>query len=124
MMKSLSELLAALEQAGVRLGLRDGDISVRPVSSLTAELLEQIRARKDELVEYLGIQGEEVVGDPVEQGHADMHTPPRSAAEVDNQRADADRELERSRRLYQGGALLVNRRRGYALRELYQAPCP
>ena len=118
-MKSLSELMLDLEQAGVQLSLRDGDISVRPVSRLTVELLETIRACKAELTQYLAEQGETVISDSEEASHADSYTPP--APEM----TDQDRlaaSVKAAPRLYQGGGLLVNsiegQRFGHYMRQL------
>jgi hypothetical protein len=104
MMKSLSELMLDLEQAGVQLSLRDKDIVARPLTRLTAELLETIRACKVELTQYLAERGETIV-DAEEASHSDMHTPPAPELSA-TQKLDAS--VAAAPRSYRNGEVLVN----------------
>jgi len=102
-------LLLELDRLDVRLRLDRDQLRVQRGDRLTAELCDEVTELRAELVEYLRTQGEETVIDDAEsRAHSDMHTPPRTPAEAEQQRADAERERERARRRYQGGAVLVN----------------
>ena len=98
-----------------------GGVQIRLEAGVTAELREEGAALKPDLLELLLTEGVETI-DAEEKQHSGMHTPPRSAAEVDKQRADADRSRERARRRYQGGMVLVNDRNnfGHYMRQLRQ----
>jgi hypothetical protein len=113
----LPRLLQELDDRRVRLRLENGQLHVQTVARgrnvehgdrLTAELCDEITALRAELVEYLRTDGEEVIDDPEERAHFGMRTLPRTPEEVEKQRAAADRERERARRRYQGGAVVIN----------------
>jgi len=118
--------LKATDRLGVELSIVGGRVRARSADPLTEEMSAELLDLKPELLEYLTARGEEIIYDPEELGHSDMSTLPRSAEEVDKQRADAERARERARRRYQGGAVLVNDRNSFGffmrrLRELREA---
>jgi hypothetical protein len=96
-----------LQQLGVRLWLDERGAHLAPKEKLTAEMRAELRELKSEVIEYLAERGEEIVDDE-ERAHADMRTLPRTLAEAEQQRADADRARESARRRYQNGAVLIN----------------
>jgi tubulysin polyketide synthase-like protein len=103
----LPRLLQELDDRRVRLRLENGQLHVEHGDRLTAELCDEVSELRAELVAYLRTDGEEVI-DEEEKQHSDMRTLPRTPEEVDKQRAAADRERERARRRYQGGAVVIN----------------
>ena len=103
----LPRLLRELEDRGVALRLEDGRLHIQHGDKLTAELCDEVSELRAELVAYLRTDGEEVIDDEEKQ-HSDMRTLPRTPEEVEKQRAAADRERERARRRYQGGAVVIN----------------
>jgi hypothetical protein len=75
------------------------------VGKLTGDMRAEIIELKPELIEHLRTVGEEIIDDPVEQSHSDMHTPPApEMTREDKLRAG----LTASRRSYQGGQVVVN----------------
>jgi hypothetical protein len=119
----LNLLLRELDRCGAAtLRLENGQLHVEHGDKLTAALCDEITEMRVELLDYLRTQGEEILNDPEQGAHSNMHTLPRTPEEVDKQRADAARTRESARRRYQGGAVLVNDSNnfGHYLRQLRQ----
>jgi uncharacterized caspase-like protein len=98
-------LMLEVQRLGVTLWLDERGAHAEPAERLTPELKGRLRDFKSAVIEYLAEQGESIV-DP--DAIVLNNTPPRIPEEVEQQRADADRDRVRAQRKYQNGRLLVN----------------
>jgi hypothetical protein len=62
---SASEILEALRRLGVEVSLRDGIVYLAPASKAPAEIIEQVKARKPELVKLLKAEDRPAGPEPV-----------------------------------------------------------
>lgn len=107
LLSNVHELIRELERAGVTMFVdADGGLHLRPADRLTAELLEQCKELKGQLIEHLQTTAEEIViVDTVEDGHK-INSGPASPELTTEQKHAAN--VKAAPRPYQGGEVFVN----------------